>query len=602
MQMFQSSFLPAWTAIQSISDIFGFHSPVVPRFNPAEATIESVHRALFANISSPETRLTCREVVTAFLTQIETYNPRINAIISLDANSLSVADDLDAWLQDSLEDDPSYTPENNSSNSWSDITSLLPLYCIPVLLKDNFDTANQSTTAGCAALSSSPPPVHDAPVVKALREAGAVILGKANMHEMALEGLTVSSLGGQTLNPYDTTRTPGGSSGGTGAAVASSFAVFGLGTDTVNSLRSPASANSLFSLRPTRGLISRAGVLPVSYTQDTVGPIARCVWDLAVSLNIMTGGEWFDRRDNMTALRLRHVKGLDYTASLSKYQGENGGESLLGVKFGLIEGFMNRTDSSETTPVNKAMDKMVSRLKKAGAIVIPVTDSMYNSTALLDLDVQAYEYREMVDAYLQSLYDEESRGPRTMAGLYTEIDNEEDSFLVIPHQYAFIQSALVSSPLNVSYAQKQLAINALTLSVKRTFSSLDLDALIYPQQQNLPVKIGSRNQYGRNGILAALTGNPVITVPAGFSNRDLFRNIPSGVPIGMEIMVQPWEEERLLSIAGRIEALEKIRRPPILKAKARKADYRKRIENVPKVVPDRNNIHNMYPLGVYKVY
>ncbi|KAF3899025.1 Amidase signature enzyme [Trichophyton interdigitale] len=419
---------------------------------------------------------------------------------------------------------------------------------------------------------------------------------------MALEGLTVSSLGGQTLNPYDTTRTPGGSSGGTGAAVASSFAVFGLGTDTVNSLRSPASANSLFSLRPTRGLISRAGVLPVSYTQDTVGPIARCVWDLAVSLNIMTGGESFDRRDNMTALRLRHVKGLDYTASLSKYQGENGGESLLGVKFGLIEGFMNRTDSPETTPVNKAMDKMVSRLEKTGAIVIPVTDSMYNSTALLDLDVQAYEYREMVDAYLQSLYDEESRGPRTMAGLYTEIDNEEDSFLVIPHQYAFIQSALVSSPLNVSYAQKQLAINALTLSVKRTFSSLDLDALIYPQQQNLPVKIGSRNQYGRNGILAALTGNPVITVPAGFSNRDLFRNIPSGVPIGMEIMVQPWEEERLLSIAGRIEALEKIRRPPILKAKARKADDRKGIVNVPKVVPDRNNIHNMYPLGVYKIY
>lgn len=600
--MFQSSFLPAWTAIQSISDLFGFHSPAVSRFNPTEATIQSVHQALFANISNPETRLTCREVVTAFLTQIETYNPRINAIISLDANSLSVADDLDAWLQDSLEDDDGvYTPDNTSSNSWSDITSLMPLYCIPVLLKDNFDTVNRSTTAGCAALSSSPPPVHDAPVVKALREAGAVILGKTNMHEMALEGLTVSSLGGQTLNPYDTTRTPGGSSGGTGAAVASSFAVFGLGTDTVNSLRSPASANGLFSLRPTRGLISRAGVLPVSYTQDTVGPIARCVWDLAVSLNVMTAGEWFDERDNMTALRPRHVRGLDYTASLSKDQGENGGESLLGVKFGLIEGFMNRADNSETTPVNKAMDAMVCRLKKAGAIVIPITDSMYNSTAILGLDVQAYEYREMVDAYLQGLHGEESRGPRTMADLYSEIDNEQDSFLVIPHQYAFVQSALVSSPLNVSYAQKQLAINALTLSVKRTFSSLNLDALIYPQQQNLPVKIGSRNQYGRNGILAALTGNPVVTVPAGYSNRDIFRNIPSGVPIGMEIMGLPWEEERLLSIAARIEALEKIRRPPMLKAKTRKADDGKWIESVPKVVPDRKNIHNMYPLGVYRV-
>ncbi|EFR01944.1 glutamyl-tRNA(Gln) amidotransferase subunit A [Nannizzia gypsea CBS 118893] len=603
MQILQDSLLPAWAAFQSLSDIFSFRSPETPRFNPAEATIQSVHQALYANISNPETRLTCREVVTEFLNQIEKYNPRINAIISLDADSLSIADELDARLHRVLESNPNNTFENSS---WSNDIPLPSLFCIPVLLKDNFDTANHPTTAGCAALSNSAPALHDAPVVKALCDAGAVILGKTNMHEMALEGLTVSSLGGQTLNPYDYTRTPGGSSGGTGAAIASSFAVLGLGTDTVNSLRSPASANSLFSMRPTRGLISRAGVLPVSYTQDTVGPIARCVWDLAVSLNVMAMAKadgWFDTRDNLTALRPRHVRGLDYTNILSRYQGGHDG-GLKGVRLGLVEGFINRTDSPETTPVCKVVDAMVSRLEKAGATVVRVADSIYNSSVILGLDVQAYEYREMVDSYLQAqgLRDGKPRGPRTMAELYSKIDNEQDPFLVIPHQYAFIQSALVSSPLNISYAQKRLSINALTLSVKRTFSSHSLDALIYPQQQNLPVKIGSRNQHGRNGILAALTGSPVITVPAGFSNRDIFRGIPVGVPIGMEIMGLPWEEERLLSIAARIEALENFRRPPVLKEdRARRSGYRETMDIVPTIVPNRLNIHDMYPLGMYRV-
>ncbi|KAM5457448.1 hypothetical protein MaudCBS49596_000643 [Microsporum audouinii] len=610
MQIFPSSILPAWAALQSISEIFTLFSlPLeTPHFDPTEATIQSVHRALYANITQENNRLTCREVITAFLNQIDAYNPLINAIISLDADSLSVADELDAQLLHIMNEN-TYNDTHKNYSSVDDVplafnpSSLPSLFCIPVLLKDNFDTANVSTTAGCAALYNSIPPLHDSPVVKALREAGAVILGKTNMHEMALEGLTVSSLGGQTLNPYDRSRTPGGSSGGTGAAIAASFAVFGLGTDTVNSLRSPASANSLFSLRPTRGLISRAGVFPVSYTQDTVGPIARCVWDLAVSLNVMTmrSGGLYDGRDNMTALRPRHVRDLDYTELLPRDQALRRNDSLKGVRFGLLEGFINRTDTLETTPVNTAIDAMVSRLEKAGAVVVPIRDRTYNSTTILNLDVQVYEYREMVDSYLRSLGHAASTGARTLADIYAQVDGEDPSFLVIPHQYNFIQSALVSSPQNISYAQKQLSINALTLAVKQTFSSHNLDALIYPQQQNLPVKLGSRNQYGRNGILAALTGCPVITVPAGFSRRDVFQNIPVGVPVGMEVMGLPWEEERLLSIAARIEALEKIRRPPKLKREKGKGSGYNRVTNsVPRLVPNRLNIHDAYPLGVFE--
>ena len=157
---------------------------------------------------------------------------------------------------------------------------LKPLGCIPIVLKDNYDTADMPTTAGSILLKGAQPE-KDAFVVTRLREHGALILGKANLQEFALGGITVSSLGGQTKNPYDLTRTPGGSSGGTGAAVAANFAAAGTGSDTGGSIRSPSSANSVVGIRPTAGLISRDGIVPISITQDTVGPLTRNVADAA---------------------------------------------------------------------------------------------------------------------------------------------------------------------------------------------------------------------------------------------------------------------------------------------------------------------------------
>jgi Asp-tRNA(Asn)/Glu-tRNA(Gln) amidotransferase A subunit family amidase len=173
-------------------------------FDSREATIDSVHNALFTGLTS------CRGVVSSFLARIETFNPTINAVISLNSNALNLADQMDKQLA-----------AGNITGS---------LFCIPVLLKDNFDTAEMNTTGGCLALAGSRPSV-DAPVTAALKRAGAIILGKANLHELALEGISVSSLGGQTINPYDHTRTPGGSSGGTGASITANFAVFGTGID-----------------------------------------------------------------------------------------------------------------------------------------------------------------------------------------------------------------------------------------------------------------------------------------------------------------------------------------------------------------------------------
>ena len=193
------------------------------------------------------------------------------------------------------------------------------------MLKDNYNTADLPTTGGSAALTGAQPP-EDAFVVARLRRAGAIILGKSNMHEFALAGTTMSSLGGQTRNPYDLTRTPGGSSGGTGAAVAANLAVAGTGSDTVNSIRSPASANALVGIRPTRGLVSRAGIMPVSETQDAIGPIARNVADAARLLEVMAG---YDPADPATAWSVGSAP-TDYAGFLDS-------DGLRGARIGLLK-------------------------------------------------------------------------------------------------------------------------------------------------------------------------------------------------------------------------------------------------------------------------
>ena len=522
-------------------------------YDVREASIGSIHDALYGGLTS------CRGVTEAFIARIEAYNPSLNAIITLNPNALSFSDEKDFSL------------------AAGNITG--PLFCVPVLLKDNYDTFDMPTTGGCLDLAESSPTV-DAPVVTVLKNAGAIILGKANLHELALEGLTVSSLGGQTVNPYDHTRTPGGSSGGTGAAIAASFAVFGTGTDTVNSLRSPASANSLFSVRPTRGLISRSGIIPISFTQDAVGPIARNVNDLATALTVMAS-VGYDPGDNATALIPASVIGMDYSVRVSQ-------ATLQGVRLGLVEGFFNRTSSSETTPVNDALDEMVTALEEAGVTVVPITETIYNSTAISNsYDVQKLEYRQNMNNYL-SQSDLQGTHPSTLNELYSS-----GKYLVIPSQYSYVNTALVSSTDNATYPPIQVGIQNLITALETTFKSNSLDALIYPEQSNLVVKIGSPSQSGRNGILGAITGSPVVTVPAGFSPAS--PDAPIGVPIGMEILGMKWTDSKLLNIAKQISEIERVRRMP----ESTREDVESRtLQEVPKIIPDTTDIPKAYPVGV----
>ncbi|KAH8908041.1 amidase signature enzyme [Coniochaeta sp. PMI_546] len=522
-------------------------------FDAREATVEGVHNALFSGLT------TCRAVVSAFIARIEEFNPVVNAIIALNPDALSIADDMDLQLA--------------SGN----VTA--PLFCIPILLKDNYDAVGMNTTGGSLGLAGCRP-TADSPAAAAFKKAGAIILGKANLHEIALEGLSVSSLGGQTVNPYDHTRTPGGSSGGSGAAMGTSLAVFATGTDTVNSLRSPASANSLFSFRPTRGLITRVGVIPISYTQDTIGAMARNLKDLAAALTVMAG-IGYDPKDNHTALAPPEVWGKDYSAALY-------GGSLKGLRIGVLEGFFNNTPSAETTPVISVMSDVLSSLASAGVELVNITESVYNAATIsAQLDVQTSEYRELLNAYLSNP-ELEGDHAKTFNELYTS-----GKFLVIPSQYAYVNTAFVSSTSNSSYIAKQRGITNLTMTLRATFVSNNLDAIIYPEQKNLVVKIGSPSQSGRNGILAALTGSPVLVVPAGFSPPS--KDAPVGVPIGMEILGLPFSEEKLLNIAQHIsEVLAPVRKMP---AFANYSVEAKEYRSVPVIKPNNGNINAAYPIG-----
>jgi Asp-tRNA(Asn)/Glu-tRNA(Gln) amidotransferase A subunit family amidase len=289
--------------------------------------------------------------VQQYLDRINAYDqqcPALNAMLYVNYKAMEQADAMDKAFKRGAK--------------------LKPLQCIPLVLKDVFDTADMPTTGGSLALKGMQP-AKDAFTVTRFRQSGALILGKTNMHELALAGVTASSLGGQTKNPYELARTPGGSSGGTGVALAANFATVGTGSDTVNSIRSPASANSLVGMRPTRGLISRAGVIPVSFTQDAVGPLARTVTDVAIMLDVMAG---YDPDDPVTALGIGKVP-TTYTAFLDR----NG---LRGARIGVLRTlFGTGPDHQE---VNRVMSDALEALKNQGAVLAEINDAASSSSII----------------------------------------------------------------------------------------------------------------------------------------------------------------------------------------------------------------------------
>ncbi|GAQ10298.1 hypothetical protein ALT_7619 [Aspergillus lentulus] len=493
-----------------------------------ELTISKYHDAL------REGRTTCAEVVLAYLDRISLYNNLLKALITVNKDALDVAQQRDQETEALLQ-------QHGKHHAFP------PLHGVPVILKDIYSTIDMPTTSGVKALHSLQTK-DDAFVVTKLRRAGAIILGKANLHELSLEGVTVSSLGGQTRNPYDLSRTPGGSSGGTAAALAANLALVGCGGDTMNSLRSPGSACSAVGFRPTRGQISRRGIVPVTETQDVAGPMARTVQDVRVLFDVMKGE---DEGDEATIDCQRNA--MESASRIC------GGRKRIGV----LRSFFADDGDPEGSIVNQivlnALDKAQANLQ-VELVTLSHQSAHWDIPALVSTaDMQAYEFRSVFDTFLQSpliaFTPHESLDSVVASGEYLQE-------AVTPVLYRTLQKDGPYSMQSPEYESRLATIAALKKSVEDCFEEYQLDALVYPHQRQLVASIGSMVQPRRNGILAALTGRPAICLPAGFSSHT--ESAPLGVPIGLELMGKPWRDDDLLDIAEQFERVIQGRRPPDL--------------------------------------
>jgi amidase len=506
---------PALLMLTALTACKSRERPPAAPFKLAEATVATIH----AGFQSGE--ITCTQLVRMYLDRIGGYDakgPALNAIVTVNPKAMQLAAEMDQKYKAS----PS---------------SVGPLHCIPVILKDNFNTFDLPTTGGNITLKDSMPP-NDAFAVKRIREAGAIILAKANLSEFARSGSSVSGLKGQTLNPYDLSRTPGGSSGGTGAAIAANFAVLGTGSDTGQSIRSPASANSLVGVRPTRGLISRSGVIPNSITQDEIGPITRTVEDAARLLDVMVG---YDPADPVTALGVRHVP-KSYADSLDA-------DGLKGARLGVMMNMFGK--DAVHAEVNRVTEEAIKSLQKLGAAIVRFSLPAYEDLSE-HVDTDVWEAKAAFDAYMAT------RGPNAPAKSLADIVAAGRAH---PAIQAILQRELsVKDGLNSpDYKDHMLGREKLRLAVLQVMADQNLDAIFYPHQRRLVALIGEP-QLERNGTLSHGTGLPAITFPGGFSAPTA--TAPLGVPVGVELLGREYNEPLLLKFAFAFEQGARLRQPP----------------------------------------
>ena len=477
-----------------------------PAFDVTEKSIAELQAAMSAG------RVTSRELVSAYLARIEAYDrggPKLNAIIAINPRALEDAAALDRERRDK--------------------GARGPLHGIPVVIKDNFETVDMPTTGGSIALAGFQTGA-DAFQLKKLRDAGAVVVAKTNLHELAAGITSISSLGGQTRNPYDPTRNPGGSSGGTGAAVAASFGAAGMGSDTCGSIRIPAANNNLFGLRGTIGLSSRSGIIPLSHTQDIGGPLARTVEDLVTMLDVTVGE---DPADPATAASRGHIP-ASYRAALDR-------DALRGKRIGLLTNLLGTTrEDAEVTALNrKALDAM----KAAGAVVEEVTIAGLDDV-LANSSVINAEFKFDLADYL-------ARFPNAPVRSLTEILARGDYDKAL--ETTFRTRDAVEARETDAYRRARTRREAVRALVVAKLDELKLDALAYPPLQRKPSIVGEP-QPGATCQLSASTGFPSISIPAGFT--------ADGVPVGIELLGRAWDEPKLLAMAYAYEQAVHPRRAP----------------------------------------
>jgi Asp-tRNA(Asn)/Glu-tRNA(Gln) amidotransferase A subunit family amidase len=501
--------LIAWLMPAILSGIGGAQAQ--QPFHLIEATIDGIHSEMRAG------RLSCTQLVQAYLNRIKAYDqagPTLNAVQNVNPNALKQAADLDARLRTSGQ-------------------MAGPLHCIPVLIKDQFDTNFVPTTYG-SALFKTFVPQKNAGVVDRLQDAGAVILAKTNMGEFAFA--YSGSAFGDCHNAYDPKRSPSGSSCGSGAGIAANFAAIGIGEDTGGSVRGPAAHNNLVGLRPTLQLMGRFGMFPVTPTRDTLGPITRTVRDTAMVMDVIAG---YDPRDPVTAQSYGQ-KPATYTSFLDP----NG---LKGMRIGVIRVPMdNSTDI--TKPDYKetqiAIDKAVADLKARGADVVdPLTIPDLKALVIKAGGGETYEPEAAINAFFAA-------HPNSPVKTFREL---ADSPVVNARRREGLKKGVGHTTHELGHLEETLARDELRTAVFRAMADNRLDALFYATYDHAPATVPTSTP-GTNRRLAASLSFPAISVPGGFFS--------DGMPIGLEFLGRPFAEGLLIKAAYDYEQATKHRKPP----------------------------------------
>jgi amidase len=501
----------------------------VPPFELSELSIDDLQRGMESG------KFTSRSLVEKYLARIEAIDaagPQLKSVIEVNPDALALADTADN--------------ERRAKHTRG------PLHGIPVLIKDNIDTADKmATTAGSLALVGAKPS-EDSFVVKQLRNAGAVVIGKTNLSEWANIRSNYSTSGwsgrgGLTRNPYALDRNPCGSSSGSGAAVAANLCAVAVGTETDGSILCPSSVCGIVGIKPTVGLVSRTGIIPISHSQDTAGPMTRTVRDAAILLGVLAG---IDPQDAITAESKGRAE-TDYTQSLDA-------AGLKGAKIGVARNHFDFHDGVEQV-MNEALDA----IKQAGATLID-TEALrvVDESGSSESTVLRYELKADMAAYLARL------GPDApVKSLKDIIDfNNRNKAKEMPYfgQDVFVKAEALGPLTDYKYLEALAKCRRLarTEGIDAVMEKHELDAIVAPTMGPacLTDLVNGDRWLGGSTSAAAVAGYPSITVPAGF----VF-----GLPVGLSFFGRAWSEPTLLKLAYAFEQVTKLRKPPQFLATAR---------------------------------
>jgi amidase len=488
-----------------------------------EVSIGEIHQGY------TEGTLSVSDVVDFYLKRIEDIDrsgPGLTSVITVNPQSRQLAGRMDSIL------------------AQSGITG--PLFGIPVLVKDNVNTGDgMPCTAGARVMATSVPE-EDSPLVRQLREAGALILGKTNLSEWAnFHSYTSSSgwsgLGGQTKNPYKLDHNPCGSSAGSGVAVAANLCVVAIGSETNGSIICPSNNNGIVGIKPTVGLISRTGIIPISKTQDTGGPMARSVTDAAIALGTMTGR---DPKDETTMEEGRTAYG-DYTTFLE-----------VGALKGKRIGYYTKPLEQDSTELSGIMQRTLDTFRALGAEIIIVDEILHPRTGINSFIAMQYQFKEGINAYLADMG---KKAP--VSSLAEVVDSTFKDSVEMKFDHQLLRACLEKGNLveeEYRVALDSASLLSRSLGMDRIMDSLDLDAIIAPSGS--PAWKTDHEKGDQFGVYssspAAIAGYPNITVPMGQIN---------GLPVGVSIFGRPWTEGLLLGFAYDFEQATKYRFTPQFK-------------------------------------